>query len=184
MDKILPPECKLQVLLRNTLVIGLSPWTHYLPLQSGLPMVQRYALEIFSKLMTFPWGLCTGIDGSIVLFGDLCELRVDILCWPSGSCVSLLPLGDSVKTDSPSGVGRGAYIAQKMMFTTKLIFSERSPRIQFLDCNSALPLHLFLDSPLLQVDSHLFLFSSFLFHSDLSWPASTSDHCLGCSSQG
>ena len=69
---VLPPEC--QLLPRNTLVIGSSPQTHSLPLQNGWPMAQRYKLEIFSKLMTFFLGLCTGLDGSIVLFGDfLCE---------------------------------------------------------------------------------------------------------------
>ena len=41
-DNLLPPECQLQVWLRNTLVIGLSPQTRYLPLRSSWPTAQRY----------------------------------------------------------------------------------------------------------------------------------------------
>ena len=54
-----------------------------------------------------PQGLCPGIARSIVLFGDLCQPRVDILCGPRWSSVSLHPVGGSVKTDSPPGVRRG-----------------------------------------------------------------------------
>ena len=48
-----------------------------------------------SPVAMFSSGLCTDIDGSIDLFGDLHGPCVDILCGPSGSSVSLLPLDSS-----------------------------------------------------------------------------------------
>ena len=77
-------------------------------------MVQRYKLEIFSKLMTFPQGLCTGLGGSLVLFGDIlreCRKARQHLSDVSSPLVWLsLPLvGGSIQTDSPAGAGGGMY---------------------------------------------------------------------------
>ena len=65
-------------------------------------------MEMFQKTHDcFPQGLCPVIGRSVVLFGDLHQPRVDILCGSRWSSVSLHPVGDSVKTDSPPRVRRG-----------------------------------------------------------------------------
>ena len=86
-----------------------------------------HALEMF-PFHNFFQGLCTELDGSTFLVGALlCQ------CGSAGRhlpCVSsplvrllLRLLGRSIKTDPPSGVGRGVYPHFVPQFVAELLFS-------------------------------------------------------------